>query len=309
MVDTGSVCLYTFGIMQQLELTKAPVTIILGTTAIGKTEYALQLANQQGAHIISADAFQIYRTMDIGTAKVSQAERERIPHYLVDIKNPDDSWSVAEFLSRTHAILADLQARRIPAVICGGTAYYLWAFLYDFQFDELPVDTAFRDAQLKRAGALGAEVLWAELSAADPERAACIHPNDTRRIVRALEILHSTGHRPSEQHIARANPRTDVTVIGLEAEREWIYSRINQRVDSMIKEGLVAEVQDLIRRGYGADLPAMSALGYREVYAHLSGSINHEQMVELIKRNTRRFAKRQLIWYRRFVNVHWIKVD
>lgn len=285
------------------------ITVVIGPTAIGKSDFAIALAEQTGAEIISADAFQVYRYMDIGTAKVPLAVRERIPHHLIDILNPDEPWSVAHFMEESDGIIRSIRERNKPVIICGGTGFYVNAFLYGFEFDESVSGRGEIRAQLDRELAeLGEEGLWQKLLTIDPAVIDYLNPRNIRRVQRALEIFYLTGQKPSEFRSKRDTPRQDCRLIGLTAPRPVIYERIEQRVDAMIRQGLVEEVHQLLKMGYDEALTSFQALGYKETVHYLKGSIGQAEMIELIKTRTRQFAKRQLTWFRRFNNAEWIEI-
>lgn len=287
---------------------KNAITLILGPTAVGKSAYALELARAQQGQIISADAFQVYRGMDIGTAKVSQAIRGEIPHHLIDIITPSESYSVANFLNEVNPLVESLQEKQIPSIICGGTGFYLYAFLHQFTLSQAPSDPSVRTALMQEAEIVGQAVLWERLHQIDPAYTAKVSCNDTKRIIRGLEIYTQTGHLPS-QFQQQAEPRTDVRLVGLSAAKEVLHARINQRVDAMIKEGLIEEVEGLLAQGIPPDCQAFEALGYKEVVQYLSHRLTQEEMVELVKLRTRQFAKRQMTWFKRFKNVEWISIE
>lgn len=287
---------------------KNAITLILGPTAVGKSAYALELARAQQGQIISADAFQVYRGMDIGTAKVSQAIRGEIPHHLIDIIPPSESYSVANFLNEVNPLVESLKKKQIPSIICGGTGFYLYAFLHQFTLSQAPSDPSVRTALMQEAEIVGKEVLWERLNQIDPAYTAKVSRNDTKRIVRGLEIYAQTGQLPSRFQ-QQAEPRTDVRLIGLSAAKEVLHSRINQRVDAMIKEGLIEEVEGLLAQGIPPDCQAFEALGYKEVVHYLNHRLTQEEMVELVKLRTRQFAKRQMTWFKRFKNVEWISIE
>ena len=284
------------------------ITVILGATGIGKSQLALTLAKEQNAHIISADAFQVYKGMDIGTAKVSKKEQAEVPHYLIDIKTPDQSYSVVEFLKKANQIIQDLRKTATPIIICGGTAFYLRAFLHHYKFDS--TDQSQKETRHileQRLKKEGAQSLWKELQNIDPEMAAIVDIQNHRRLIRALEIYHTTGKQPSSFRTHSEDPRHDCHIIGLTTDREKIYDRINIRVLDMIKKGFIEEVEALLEH-YPENSSGFNALGYPQCIDYLKGSISKEEMIQSIQTLTRRFAKRQLTWYKRFKNVHWQEI-
>ena len=280
-----------------------PLAIILGTTASGKTDLALQLAlANPGAQIICADAFQVYRGLDIGTAKLPESERQGIVHHLLDIKSSRDHFSVGEFLRCCDAIIQNASG---PLIFCGGTLYYLYAFLHQYAFETGPRDLVISDQLARDAEKFGSEAMWERLSEQDPVYAQKVHPHDVKRVLRALEIIASTGRIPSAVFQASAS-RTDVQLIGIERPLEMMHDRINQRVLDMMDAGFVEEVQGLLAQGWGPKDQSYQALGYADVHQYLTGDLRKSEMVECIQLKTRQFAKRQRTWLRRFEQVDWI---
>lgn len=282
---------------------KKDITIIMGPTAIGKSDYAVKLALKTHAEIISADAFQVYRGMDIGTAKPSIQTQKLVPHHLIDIKNPDEPYSVAEFLSLTEAKINEIRLKNRPIILCGGTAFYLYAFLYQFEFTPHEPDPALRKRIYEECDQIGNQALWEKLKLLDPQSAERIQYHNTRRLIRAFELLYQTQKTPSEIRKRKETPRADTHIIELTAPREIIYERINTRVDQMIQEGLISEVEGLLKKGYSPDLSAFQGLGYKETIQYIKGDITQSEMIEYIKQKTRNFAKRQLTWYKKFDHV------
>ncbi|MBR3063945.1 MAG: tRNA (adenosine(37)-N6)-dimethylallyltransferase MiaA [Exiguobacterium sp.] len=281
---------------------KTPVVVIVGPTAVGKTKTGIELAKAFDGEIVSGDSVQVYRGMDIGSAKVTKEEAEGIPHHLIDICDPDDAMSVAMFQQLARAAIDDIYARGKLPIIVGGTGLYIRSILYDYEFVERPVDEALR-AELERfAEVEGREALHQRLVQLDPERAATIHPNNVRRVVRALEVTmqgdtQTTDSAPSEHY--------DYRLFVLHADREILYDRINQRVDAMMEAGLVEEVERLLAQGY-RETQAMRAIGYKEVIPFIDGNISKEKATDLLKQHTRQFAKRQLTWFRHQFDGIWV---
>lgn len=284
------------------------ITVVIGPTGIGKTDYALELAKKTGSEIISADAYQVYRGMDIGTAKVSIADRTAVPHHLIDILDPSDAYSVAQFLDRSANIIDGLRSRNIPVIVCGGTAFYIHAFLHQFDFSSPSNDRSYRDRLMADYRTFGSPHLWQQLHTIDPNAASMIDPNNWKRLIRSLEIAHATGELPSKLRQAADQIRPDVNIIGLCADRGYVIDRIHCRVDQMIANGLIDEVRHLLGTGLSSDALALEAIGYKQVIPFLNGSIDREEMIELIKIRTRQFSKRQMTWFRRYKNVTWINV-
>ncbi|WJQ08350.1 tRNA (adenosine(37)-N6)-dimethylallyltransferase MiaA [Geobacillus stearothermophilus] len=281
------------------------VVVIVGPTAVGKTRLGIALAKKLGGEIISGDSMQIYKGMDIGTAKVKPDEMDGIPHHLLDIKEPCEPFSVVEFQRLCRALIADISARGRLPIIVGGTGLYIQAAIYDYQFSDAPSDEAYRQALRQLAAEQGVEALHRQLEAVDPESAARIHPRNVRRVIRALEVYHSTGKPFSEwQRGQQKQLLYEAAIIGLTAERSVLYRRINERVDQMIAEGLVDEARALYDRGF-RDCQAVQAIGYKELYDYFDGRVSLEEAVEQLKQNSRRYAKRQLTWFRNQMPVEW----
>lgn len=281
--------------------------VLLGPTAVGKTRLSLELAEAFGAEIISGDSMQVYRGMDIGTAKISEGEMKGIPHHLIDIHDPGDAYSTAEFQEQGTRLIEEISRRGKLPFIVGGTGLYIESLCYGFRFSEAVADEAFRSEQDAYAEEHGAEALHARLAAVDPVSAERLHPNDRRRIIRALEIHYQTGVPLSEDLAGQTKESPyELCLIGLTMDRKTLYKRIEERIDQMLAEGLVAEVQGLLERGYGRSLVSMQGLGYKEIAAYLEGETTLEEAVVLLKRDTRRFAKRQLSWFRHMKEIQWI---
>jgi tRNA dimethylallyltransferase len=289
------------------------LSLLLGCTAVGKTALSLPLAERLGAEIISVDSMQIYRRMDIGTAKPSEAERQRVRHHLIDVAEPAEPFSAARFVEQADAAIADIHGRGQAALAVAGTPFYLMALLYGL-FEGPSADAEVRARIRQRAEREGAAALHSELARIDPEAARRIHPNDMRRIERALEVWELTGRPISAlQRQWTRPPRYPFRAVGLRRSREDLSRRINARVRGMIEAGLVDEVRRLISEP-GCPQPgdlseqARQALGYAEMIAHLRGETSLNDAVEAIKINTRRFAKSQRTWFRRIPGVHWLDV-
>jgi tRNA dimethylallyltransferase len=280
------------------------ITCIIGPTAIGKSATAIELAKQTQAHIISADAFQIYKGLDIGTAKVLPDEQDGVPHYLIDIKEPHEHYSVAEFIKETNTIITSCRKQNIPIIICGGTGLYVRSFLYEYTFPDSS-DTSLRNDIEARGNEIGPKALWKELNKKDPKAAEKIPYQNMRRTIRALEVIATTGKLFSAASTQTESPRLDTRVIGLTADRDVIIDRINRRVDIMIENGLIDEVKTLLAKGVPETAQAFEGIGYKETIQYLNGSLSKSEMIDLIKIKTRQFSKRQMTWFRRLENVHW----
>lgn len=284
---------------------KPPLILLVGPTAVGKTELSLQLAEKLNAEIISADSRLLYRGMDIGTAKPTLAERARVPHHLIDVADPDETWSLAQYQQAATQAITQITAHgRLPLLV-GGTGQYVRAIVEGWQPPVQQPHPRLR-AALERWGAqIGALELHRRLSLLDPQAAAAIQWQNLRRTVRALEVIFSTGQRFSEQRRRTESPYRLLT-IGLTRPRPELYARIDARLQAMLTAGFVDEVRALLARGYGRNLPAMSAIGYREIAAHLAGEISLDEAITQIKRLTRQFVRRQANWFNPAdPNIHW----
>ncbi|MBB6444187.1 tRNA (adenosine(37)-N6)-dimethylallyltransferase MiaA [Bacillus benzoevorans] len=284
---------------------KQKLVVLIGPTAVGKTKTSIELAKAFNGEIISGDSMQIYKRMDIGTAKISTSEMEGIPHYLIDIREPDESFSAAEFQELAREKIKEIAGRGKLPIIVGGTGLYIQSVLYDYHFSEAATDNSFRENMEKRAEQFGNQVLHEQLLEIDPKSAERIHPNNIRRVIRALEVFHCTGKTMTElQSEQQVEARYDAAIIGLTMERDQLYERINKRVDMMLKEGLLFEVQQLYQQGL-IDCQSIQAIGYKELYDYLYGRISLDEAVENLKQNSRRYAKRQLTWFRNKMAVDW----
>jgi tRNA dimethylallyltransferase len=289
--------------------TRASKILILGVTASGKSTLAFELSKTIGAEIISVDSMKVYRRMDIGTAKPPAEKQKLIPYHLIDVVEPSESFSVDKFLDLTEKAVADIQGRGKPVVAVGGTAMYIKALLFGL-FEGPGSDEAIRARLQKSAKEVGLEPLHLKLQQVDPEAAERIHPNDEKRIIRALEVYEITGKPISyfQKQWEQTHPSGDWTVIGLRREKELESQRMNARVKKMIETGLVEEVKGLLAEEKPLSKQAAAAIGYAEMIAHLDGEMELDETVEKIKINTRRFAKSQRTWFKTFRNVHWIDI-
>lgn len=281
--------------------------ILSGPTAVGKTAASIRLAKAVGGEIISADSMQVYRHMDIGSAKIRPEEMEGVPHYLVDVLEPEEDFNVVRFQQMAKAAAEEIYARgRIP-IAAGGTGFYIQALLYDIDFTENDGDSSFRRELEKTAEEKGGEYLHSLLQEADPEAALQIHPHNIKRMIRALEFHHQTGGKISEHNETEREKESpyNFAYFVLTDDRSRLYDRIDRRVDLMMEEGLLDEVRFLKERGVRRDSTAMQGLGYKELYAFLDGEYPLEEAVRIIKRDTRHFAKRQLTWFKRERDVIW----
>ncbi|WP_462409336.1 tRNA (adenosine(37)-N6)-dimethylallyltransferase MiaA [Neobacillus sp. Marseille-QA0830] len=281
--------------------------VIIGPTAVGKTKLSIELAKRFNGEIISGDSMQIYRGMDIGTAKIKPEEMEGIPHHLIDIKEPDESFSVAEFQQLVRAKIMEISQKGKLPMMVGGTGLYIQSVIYDYQFSDVTGNQEFRSKLEEKAKEIGNEALHRQLVEIDPESAAKIHPNNVRRVIRALEIHYLSGENDSQKRSAQDRQPSllyNTAIIGLTMDREKLYERINTRVDLMASEGLLKEVEGLYNQGL-RDCQSIQAIGYKEIYDYLDDQVSWEQAVENLKQNSRRYAKRQLTWFRNKMDVKW----
>ena len=277
-------------------MSRIPLVLIVGPTAVGKTAVGVALAQRFSGEIISADSRQIYRYMDIGTAKPTPDERTLAPHHLLDVVDPDQLLTLAEYQALAKRAIEDIAARGKSPLLVGGTGLYVRAVAEGWQVPPVAPNPAIRQTLLERAEREGAAALYAELQAVDPEATAIIDPRNVRRVVRALEVYYSSGQTFSSQR-GRQAPPYEALWIGLTMPRAALYARADERVDRMVAAGWVDEVRDLVVRGYGLDLPALSALGYREIGRTLQGELSLAEALALIKRHTHRFIRHQYAWF------------
>lgn len=284
---------------------KEKVVVLIGPTAVGKTNLSIELAKKFDGEIISGDSMQIYKGMDIATAKISKEEMQGVPHHLIDIVEPDESFSVAQFQELVRKKITEITSRGKVPFIVGGTGLYIQAVLYDYQFQETATDTAFRTKLEEMAQAEGTLTIHDMLNKVDPEAAAAIHHHNVRRVIRALEVFHVTGRKLSDiQKEQKQESLYDAALIGLTMERNVLYERINKRVDQMLEIGLLEEVQHFYEKGI-RDCQSIQAIGYKEIYKYFDGLLSLEDSIEELKQNSRRYAKRQLTWFRNKMNVQW----
>ena len=288
-----------------------PLIILTGPTAVGKTALSIGLAKRLSGEIVSADSMQVYKGMDIGTAKIRPEEMDGVPHHLIDILMPDDPFNVVLFQQKAREAIEGIRSRGHTPIVAGGTGFYIQALLYDVDFDEEDTDKAYRRYLETTARKEGAEKLHQLLLEADPVSAAAIHPNNVKRTIRALEYHHIHGQPISAHNQVQREKSSPYRFFYfvLNMDRQALYDRIDQRVDAMMADGLLYEVCRLKARGYQKDLVSMQGIGYKELMDHLDGKTDLAEAVRLIKRNTRHFAKRQLTWFKRERDVRWIEKD
>lgn len=289
---------------------KKPLIILTGPTAVGKTEISLLFAKAIGGEIISADSIQVYKYMDIGSAKITKEEMQRIPHFLIDELYPDEEFNVVIFQKKAKEYIEQIYQRGHIPVIVGGTGFYIQAVLYGIDFEETAADKSYREELEKFATENGVEALHNKLKEVDGKAAEEIHANNKKRVIRALEYYKQTGCRISEhneEQRKKSSPYQFVYFV-LNQDREILYQRINERVDKMMERGLLKEVEGLLEMGYQRKLVSMQGIGYKEIVAYLEREISLEEAVDRIKKETRHFAKRQITWFKRESEVTWIEM-
>lgn len=287
---------------------KRPLIILTGPTAVGKTKASIGLAKAIGGEIISADSMQVYKGMDIGSAKIRPEEMEGVPHYLVDVLEPEEEFHVVRFQEMAKRAMEEIYAKGKIPILVGGTGFYIQAVLYDIDFTENDGDSDYRRELEKFAQEYGAEALHTRLREVDPKSAEEIHAHNVKRVIRALEYYHQSGtliSKHNEEQREKESPYQYVYFV-LNDERAHLYERINLRVDQMMEEGLVEEVERLRNKGCTKEMVSMQGLGYKEILKYLEGEYTLEEAVEIIKRDTRHFAKRQLTWFKREKEVIWL---
>ncbi len=282
--------------------------VITGPTASGKTALSVEVAKRLGGEIVNADSMQIYKYMDIGTAKPDMEERQGIPHHLIDIVNPDEAFSVARYCECAKEVIDNIHQRGKIPVMVGGTGLYVDSLVNNIQFSEIEPDEQYRDKMDKLAEEMGNEYIYKMLENIDPDSACKIKVADRKRIIRALEVYHLTGKTitwHNEQSRSVPSPY-NTTMFAINMDREALYDKINRRVDVMIANGLVDEVKAIMDMGVQKDATSMQAIGYKEIVEYLEGHITLDEATDKIKQSSRRYAKRQLTWFRRNENIHWI---
>ena len=287
---------------------KKPLIILTGPTAVGKTSLSIQLAKTIGGEIISADSIQVYKKMDIGTAKIKPEEMEGIPHYLIDVLEPDEEFNVVRFQKMAKEAMEKIYKNGHIPIIVGGTGFYIQALLYDIDFNDTESESSYREELQQYADTYGAIALHERLKQIDKESANKIHPNNVKRVIRAIEYFEQTGEpisKHNEEQAQKESPYNFLYIV-LDQDRDILYKRIDLRVDQMIEEGLVKEVKQLIESGYTKELVSMQGLGYKEFIPYFEGEISLEQAIYTLKRDTRHFAKRQITWFKREKDVIWL---
>lgn len=288
---------------------KPRVIVIVGPTASGKTSASIKLAKNIDGEIVSADSMQIYKEMTIGTAKPTKEEQSGIPHHLIDVVSPDETFDVTQYRKLAEEAIEDIISRGKTPILVGGTGLYVSPMINGIEFVEAENDIEYRNELTKIAKEKGAEFLYEKLREIDPEAASKIDVNNVRRVVRALEIIRISGKTKTEVNKeSRKEVKYDYMVYGIETPREELYNRINIRVDKMLEDGLIEEVKSLVER-YKLSKTAMQGLGYKEVVSYLEGEMSYDEMVERLKTDTRRYAKRQITWFKREEKITWCSLD
>lgn len=284
----------------------AKIIVIAGPTAVGKTAISIEVAKQADGQIVSCDSMQLYKYMDIGSAKPTKAQLAEVPHHLVDMIDPKEAFSVVEYQKRAKAAIRQIFSRHQTPVVSGGTGLYLNSLLYEMDFGADPGDSDYRNQLFDMAEKHGNEALFAKLKHADPNAAARIHPNNVKRVVRALEAVRYGGAGLGDfASVKRKTDEYEAILIGLSRERSQLYQRIDQRVDHLMEIGLLEEVESFGRMGFTSRDIAMKGIGYKELLDHLAGAYDLPTAVDLIKKNTRHYAKRQLTWFKRYGDMEW----
>ncbi len=290
-------------------MNRIPVVAVIGPTASGKSDLAVEICRRFGGEVVSADSMQIYRGMDIATAKPTEDEKKNIPHHMMDFLDNTEDYSVALYQQAAAECIADIRSRGLLPVVCGGTGLYVDTLLNNIKLSEDSFDEELRSLLLKRAENEGGERLLEEVRVFDPEYAEKLHPNNVKRIVRALEVYKATGTTMTEQlALSKQASPYDACFIGLDAEdRQFLYDRIDRRVDMMLERGLESEAREYLASANGST--SAQAIGYKELRPYIDGEIPFDEAVENLKRATRRYAKRQLTWFRRNERINWLYID
>ncbi len=281
--------------------------IVAGPTAVGKSSAGIEIAKIFNGEIISADSAQVYKEMNIGTAKLKETEMHGIKHHMIDIIYPDEEFSVSKYKSRVDVIIDDIFSRNKTPIIVGGTGLYINSILNEMEFTVSSGDNDFRNKMQELVNEKGNEFIYNKLIDVDPHAATKLHPNDTRRVIRALEVFELTGEKISNfQENSKNKPdRYEHIYTAITDDRAILYDRINARVDKMLEDGLITEVNDLLNKGYDEKLVSLQAIGYKEIVDYIKGRLTYDNAIELLKQSSRRYAKRQLTWFRRDERIKW----
>ncbi|EGT2201622.1 tRNA delta(2)-isopentenylpyrophosphate transferase [Clostridioides difficile] len=288
---------------------KIPLIILTGPTAVGKTDLSIKLAKDMNAEIISADSMQIYEYMDIGSAKVTEAEMQGVKHYLIDEVKPDYPFSVSEFQQRAKKYIYEINEKGKCVLVTGGTGLYLNSLIYNMDFAQSDANNELRKELQNQLAEKGIDYMHNRLKELDEESANRIHKNNTKRVIRALEVCLSGKKMNDFSNDLKFNEEYQPIIIVLNRDREHLYQRINMRVDIMLKNGLVEEVKKLLSMGFKKDMISMQGIGYKEILKYLDGEYTYEEAIEIIKRDSRRYAKRQITWFKRYKTAKWFDLE
>lgn len=282
--------------------------IIAGPTASGKTKISIELAKRLNGEIVNADSMQVYKDLNIGTAKATTTEMENIPHHMLDVVNMFEDFTVSDYKNMAMPIIKDIISRNKTPIIVGGTGFYINSLLFNMDYGNSSKDDTIRERYENLAKEYGNEYVYSILKSIDEDTAKKLHANDLKRVIRAIEIFETTGNKKSAMQNTMQTFETGLNplIIGLNMDREKLYSRINQRVDIMIKDGLIEEVKNLVNNGLNDSYQSMSGIGYKEIYSFLNNQISKEEAIELIKKNTRNYAKRQITWFKKVPTLNWV---
>lgn len=286
-----------------------PLIILTGPTAVGKTDLSIQLAKAVDAEIVSADSMQIYKYMDIGSAKVTEEEMQGVKHYLVDEIEPDMPFSVSEYKRMAEEYIDKISSRGKNVIVTGGTGLYLNSLIYNMDFGKSDANQELREELNKELEENGPTYMYEKLVSLDKDAAERIHPNNTKRVIRAIEVAMSGEKMNDFSKDLRYNEKYRPIIIVLNRDRQALYDRINLRVDIMLKNGLIEEVKGLLEKGYTKDMISMQGIGYKEIIKYFDGEYTLDEAIEIIKRDSRRYAKRQLTWFRRYEDAKWFEID
>lgn len=290
-------------------MAKPKIIGVVGPTASGKTDYAIRLAKERGGEVVSCDSMQIYRHMDIGTAKPTSEEMQEIPHHMIDIAEPEENFSVARFVKLARECIDDILERGKIPVLCGGTGLYFDSIINNLEFSEMETDEEYRRSLNALAEEKGCEFVHRMLREVDPRSADAIHPNNLKRIIRALEIYKVSGKPKSVlDREQQGEPLYEGEIFGLSRPRDVLYDRINRRVDIMMEQGLLEEVKTLLSMGISPKATSMQAIGYKELVWYLDGTLTLKEAVDKIKQESRRYAKRQITWFKRNPDIIWLEM-
>ena len=298
------------GFSREGDILKNKLLIIVGPTAVGKTDTSIELAKHLNGEIISADSMQIYKYMNIGTAKPTISEMQGIPHHLINVVEPNEVFTAADFQKQAEKTIAKVISRNKLPIIAGGTGLYINSIIYDMDFTSTVSNWPLRKKLQEDAAKYGNDYIHNELKKIDVGAASRIHKNNVKRVIRAIEIFHESGEKIKDfQKDLKLNNKYDFTLIGLTRDRQELYDRINQRVDIMIKDGLINEVSNLLNNGYDENLISFKGLGYKEIISYIKYDISLDETIEVLKRDTRRYAKRQLTWFKRLEDIQWYNLS